>query len=86
MVFFDSAHGIQPGPFNLPSTGPAYVKASDHKSSPFYLKGSSNKAGMGFYVSTLTPDLATVHIGRYAADDAGVTEMRREGQQRLRCP
>jgi predicted AlkP superfamily pyrophosphatase or phosphodiesterase len=69
LVFFDTAHGIQPGPFNLPSTGPAYVKASDKKSSPFYLEGSSNKAGMGFYVSTLTPDLSTVHIGQYAADD-----------------
>ncbi len=69
LVFFDSARGIQPGPFNLPSTGPAYVKASDHKSSPFYLEGSSNKAGMGFCVSMLASDLSTVHIGQYAADD-----------------
>src|SRR5262249_23526507 len=68
-VFLDTAHGIQPGPFNLPSTGPAYVKASDKKSSPFYLEGSSNKAGMAFYVTILAPDLSTVHIGQYAADD-----------------
>ncbi len=69
LVFFDAAQGIQSGPFNLPSTGPAYVKASDQKSSLFYLEGSSNKAGTSFYVSNLAPDLSTVRIARYAAND-----------------
>jgi phosphodiesterase/alkaline phosphatase D-like protein/predicted AlkP superfamily pyrophosphatase or phosphodiesterase len=69
LVFFDDAQGIPPGPFNLPSTGPAYVKASDNKSSLFYLEGSPNKAGTGFYVSNLAPDLSTVRIARYSAND-----------------
>ncbi len=29
LVFFDATLGIQPGPFALPATGPAYVKASE---------------------------------------------------------
>ena len=69
LVFFDSANGIQSGPFTLPSTGPAYVKASDHRSSRFYLEGSPKKAGCAFYVSALAPDLSSVHIARYAAYD-----------------
>jgi len=63
LVFFDATIGIHPGPFNLPSTGPAYVVAQ--KSSPFYLEGSSNRAGTAFYVSYLAPDLNTVRIARY---------------------
>lgn len=68
IAFFDKTTGIQPGPFSLPSTGPAYVKASDKKSQPFYLEGSSNKAGLGFYVSNLAPDLSSVRIARYSAN------------------
>ncbi len=68
LVFFDATTGIQPGPFSLPSTGPAYVKASDRTSSLFYLEGSASRAGTGFYVSTLAPDLATVRITRYSAN------------------
>jgi uncharacterized repeat protein (TIGR01451 family) len=68
IAFFDKTIGIQPGPFCLPSTGPAYVKASDKKSQPFYLDGSSNKAGLGFYVSNLAPDLSSVRIARYSAN------------------
>jgi predicted AlkP superfamily pyrophosphatase or phosphodiesterase len=68
LVFFDANQGIQPGPFNLPSTGPAYVRASGQKSSPFYLEGSSSKAGTAFYVSTLAPDLSTVRFARYSAN------------------
>ncbi len=67
LVFFDATQGIKPGPFSLPSTGPAYVRASDKASSLFYLEGSSNKAGTAFYVSTLAPNLSTVHIARYSA-------------------
>lgn len=68
LVFFDTTQGIKLGPFRLPSTGPAYVRASSKTSSPFYLEGSSNKAGLGFYVSNLAPDLSTVRIVRYSAN------------------
>jgi predicted AlkP superfamily pyrophosphatase or phosphodiesterase len=67
LVFFDQTRGIQPGPFALPSTGPAYVKAADRRSSPFFLEGSGTKAGLAFYVSRLEPDLSTMHVGRYSA-------------------
>jgi len=69
LVFFDTTNGIKPGPFSLPSTGPAYVKASDKSSSPFYLEGSPKKGGCAFYVSVLAPDLSSVHIARYSVDD-----------------
>src|SRR5262245_12397016 len=68
LVFFDNAAGITAGPFVTPATGPAYVKASDNKSSLFYLDGSSNKAGTSFYVTTLSPDLATVRFVRMSAN------------------
>ncbi|NMG09462.1 alkaline phosphatase family protein [Brasilonema sp. UFV-L1] len=68
LVFYDATQGIQPGPFSLPSTGPAYVYISDQKSSLFYLEGSSNKAGTAFYATTLAPDLSTVHFVRYSAN------------------
>src|SRR5262245_20583930 len=67
LAFFDQTLGIQPGPFALPATGPAYVKASDRRSSPFYLDGTTTKAGLAFYVTRLEPDLSTVHVGRYSA-------------------
>src|SRR6185295_15114063 len=69
LVFFDTTNGIQPGPFALPSTGPAYVKFSDHSSSPFYLENTPKKAGLGFFVSALAPDLSNVRIARYSASD-----------------
>ena len=71
LVFFDNNLGIQGTPTGgtpSPSTGSAFVKASDRTSSPFYLEGSSNKAGTAFYVSNLAPDLSTVHIARYSAN------------------
>lgn len=68
LVFFNAAEGIQSGPFALPATGPAYVKASEKRSAPFYLQGSAARAGVGFYVSNLAPDLSTVHIARYSAN------------------
>ena len=67
LVFFDAERGIQPEPFELPATGPAYVRANDH-SSPFYFEGSANKVGTSFYVSALAPDLSTVRIARYSAN------------------
>lgn len=68
LAFFDQTLGIQPGPFALPSTGPAYVKASERRSAPFFLEGSTARAGLAFYVSRLEPDLSAVHVGRYSAN------------------
>jgi predicted metal-dependent phosphoesterase TrpH len=67
LVFFDATHGIQPGPFTLPATGPAYVRAADRRASLFYLEGSSTRAGTSFHVSHLAPDLSTVRIARMSA-------------------
>ena len=67
LVFFDATSGIQPGPFTLPSTGPAYEQV-DRKSSPFYLEGSSNKVGTAFFVSALAPDLSMLRFARYSAN------------------
>ena len=69
LVIFDQNSGIQPGPFSLPSTGPAYIKASEKKSSRFYFEGSSTKAGNAWYVSLLNPDLSQVHIAQYSANN-----------------
>ncbi|MGH8471680.1 MAG: alkaline phosphatase family protein, partial [Gammaproteobacteria bacterium] len=68
LVFFDQTQGILPGPFSLPATGPAYVKADAGRSSLFYLEESSNQAGTAFYVPHLAPDLSSVRIARYAAN------------------
>ncbi|MGH7375436.1 MAG: alkaline phosphatase family protein [Candidatus Rokuibacteriota bacterium] len=68
LVFFDTTNGIKSGPFALPSTGPAYVRASAKRSALFYLEGSSSKAGVGFYVSRLAGDLSTVRISRTSAN------------------
>jgi predicted AlkP superfamily pyrophosphatase or phosphodiesterase len=67
LVFFDAAHGIQPGPFALPSTGPAYVKASG-TSGKFFFEGSGNKVGAAYYVSYMAPDLSTVRFARYGSN------------------
>jgi hypothetical protein len=67
LVFFDQA-GIQPGPFTLPSTGPAYVKASEQRAGRFFIEGSGNKSGVAFYVSFLAPDLSTVRYSRTSAN------------------
>ena len=68
LVFFDAQQGIQNKPFELPATGPAYVKAQSNSSSKFYLEGSTNKAGTSFYVSQLAPDLSQVRVARYSAN------------------
>jgi len=69
LAFFDTTNGIQPGPFTLPSTGPAYVKFSDGTSQQFYLENTPRKAGLAFFISAMAPDLSNVHIARYSADD-----------------
>ena len=68
LVFFDQTQGIAPGPFALPATGPAYVKATGNTSAKFYFDGSSTKAGTAFYVTLLAPDLSNVHVVRYSAN------------------
>jgi predicted AlkP superfamily pyrophosphatase or phosphodiesterase len=68
LVFFDTDLGIQPGPFVLPSTGPAYVKASEKRGSHFFIEGSSSKAGCAYYVCRLEPDLSIVRISRTSAN------------------
>ena len=68
LVFFDQTNGIKPGPFSLPSTGPAYVKPSVRISEPFYFEGSSNKAGLRFSVTTIAPDLSTIRFVRTSAN------------------
>ena len=68
LVFFDAANGIKPGPFTLPSTGPAFVKATEKMSAPFYLEGTSNRVGSAFFVSRLDTNLAEVHIARYSGN------------------
>lgn len=67
LVFFDAAQGIKSGPFSLPATGPAYAKAGG-PSSPFFLEGSSTKAGTSFFVNSIAPDLSTVKFARYGAN------------------
>lgn len=69
LVLFDTTNGIQPGPFALPATGPAYVKASEGKSAPFFLVGSPKKGGTSFFVTALAPDLSMVHFVRYSVAD-----------------
>jgi predicted AlkP superfamily pyrophosphatase or phosphodiesterase len=67
LVFFESGAGIPPGPFALPATGPAYVKAGG-RSDTFFFAGSGNKIGTAFFVSHLAPDLSSVRFARYAAN------------------
>ncbi len=68
LVFYNVALGIPPGPFSLPATGPAYVKAADEKSGKFYLEGTTTKAGAAYYVTKLAPDLSSVRFMRYSAN------------------
>lgn len=68
LVFFDADRGIQPPSSQLPSTGSAFVRASDRTSSPFYFEGSTNQVGTSFYVTNLAPDLSQVRIARYSAN------------------
>lgn len=67
LAFFELTQGIQPGPFALPSTGPAYVKVGG-ESGKFYFEGTANKVGAAYYVSALAPDLSTVRFARYGAN------------------
>jgi phosphodiesterase/alkaline phosphatase D-like protein/predicted AlkP superfamily pyrophosphatase or phosphodiesterase len=69
IIVFDASPGIKAAPATLPSTGSAFLKAGDITSQPFYLEGTPNKVGTGFYLSNLATDLSTVRIARYSAND-----------------
>lgn len=68
VVIWNQTQGIQPGPFTAPSTGPAYIRVSDRRSSPFFLEGTSGRAGTSYYVTLLDPQLSTVRLVRYSAN------------------
>src|SRR5262245_30464994 len=61
LVFYDAAVGVLPGPFALPSTGPAYVKVGG-PSGKFFFEGSGNVVGAAYYATRLAPDLSTVRF------------------------
>jgi predicted AlkP superfamily pyrophosphatase or phosphodiesterase len=67
LVFFDQTRGIQPGPFALPATGPAYVRVGG-RNGQFFFEGSGNRIGTAFYITTLTPNLSAVRFIRYSAN------------------
>ncbi|OAF20079.1 alkaline phosphatase family protein [Bradyrhizobium neotropicale] len=67
LVFFDATHGITPGPFHAPSTGPAYAKFGG-ENAPFFFEGSGAKVGAAYFVSQLSPDLSVVRFARYGAN------------------
>src|SRR5215510_5104166 len=67
LVFFEATAGIPPGPFALPSSGPAYVKLGG-PSAKFFFEGSGNKIGAAYFVSLLAPDLSAVRFARYSAN------------------
>lgn len=66
LVFFDAAAGIRAGPFELPATGPAYVKAGATRSSRLYFPRSAIHAGTAFFVSHFPTDLSELRFVRYA--------------------
>jgi len=67
LVIFEKTRGVEAGPFQLPATGPAYVKRGG-RSAPFFFEGSGSKVGAAYYVSALAPDLSTVRLARYGAN------------------
>ena len=67
LVFFEATAGVPPGPFPLPSTGPAYARLNG-PSAKFFFEGSGNKIGAAYFVSFLAPDLSTVRVARYGAN------------------
>ncbi len=66
LAVFDANAGVPPGPFALPSTGPAYVQRGG-PSGKFFFEGSGNRIGTAFFVSCLEPDLSAVRLVRYSA-------------------
>ena len=66
LVFFDANRAIASGPFQLPATGPAYVK--EGKSAPFFFEGSGSVVGAAYFLVDLAPDLSEVRFARYGAN------------------
>ena len=62
LVVFERSIGIRSGPFNNLITGPAYL-TNNGKDQPFYLEGSNNRVGTGFFVSKLDPLFWTTDAG-----------------------
>jgi predicted AlkP superfamily pyrophosphatase or phosphodiesterase len=67
VVFFEKTKGIQPGPFALPATGPAYARVG-RRSGKFFFDGTGNKIGAAYFASLVAPDLSTVRFARYGAN------------------
>ncbi|CCE03969.1 alkaline phosphatase family protein [Bradyrhizobium sp. STM 3809] len=67
LVFFDTTRGITAGPFQAPSTGPAFARLGG-ENAPFFFEGSGAKVGTAYFVSALAPDLSTVRFARYGAN------------------
>ncbi len=67
LVFFNANKGIEPGPFALPSTGPAYAILGG-PSGPFYLEGTENRIGTAYFASHLAPNLSSIRFARYGAN------------------
>jgi predicted AlkP superfamily pyrophosphatase or phosphodiesterase len=67
LVFFDTNVGVPAGPFMLPSTGAAFVRAGG-RSGRFFFEGSGNKVGTAFFVNTIASDLSFVKFARYSAN------------------
>jgi predicted AlkP superfamily phosphohydrolase/phosphomutase len=67
LAIFEATQGITSGPFEAPSTGPAYVLAGD-QSELFFFEGTGNVIGSAYYVSSMAPDLSVVRFARYSAN------------------
>ena len=65
LLVFDGVAGVRPGPFALPSTGPA-VLGRGGPSARFLFEGSGLTVGTAFFASAIAPDLSTVRLARYA--------------------
>jgi predicted AlkP superfamily pyrophosphatase or phosphodiesterase len=66
LVFFSVEQGITAGPFQLPSTGPAYTTAGH--SAPFFFEGSGEVVGAAYFLVGMAPDLSAVRFARYGAN------------------
>jgi predicted AlkP superfamily pyrophosphatase or phosphodiesterase len=66
LVFFSVEQGITPGPFQHPSTGPAYTTVGT--SAPFFYEGSGDVVGAAYFLVHMAPDLSAVRFARYGSN------------------
>lgn len=66
LVFFSVEQGIPAGPFQLPSTGPAYTTVGT--SAPFFYEGSGDVVGAAYFLVNMASDLSTVRFARYGSN------------------